>query len=101
MKKMYVAVRGDLLPTYRMVQGSHALAQYMLEHAQKAQEWSNSTIVFLQIQDEQELSGIAENLHKKGLNFSTFHEPDIGHQLTALASYEEEKYFRGKKLVEE
>lgn len=30
--KMYVIVREDLGTIYKMVQGSHALAAYMLEH---------------------------------------------------------------------
>jgi len=32
MCKMYVAVRKDLGSIYKMVQGSHGLAQYALEH---------------------------------------------------------------------
>lgn len=32
MKKMFILVRADLGFPYKMVQGSHALAQYALEH---------------------------------------------------------------------
>ena len=49
MKKMYVLVRKDLPSTYRMVQGAHAVAEYLLRYPDT--EWKNGTLVFLGVPD--------------------------------------------------
>ena len=50
-QKMYVLVRKDLAETYRIVQGSHALAQYALDHPVEFQKWHNTTIVYLGVRN--------------------------------------------------
>ena len=99
MNKMYVIVRKDLGNIYKMVQGSHALAQFMLEHGQIAKEWNNSTIVFGQVESEEQLFHLIDKLEIRGIEYSKFNEPDIDNQLTAIASYTEEKIFRNIKLA--
>lgn len=86
-KKMYVLVRKDLEKTYRMVQGSHALAAFALEYTALFNEWNNGTIVFLGIRNEDKLREKADELFLKQLPYSVFVEPDIDLQMTALACY--------------
>lgn len=101
MNKMYVITRDDLGTVYKMVQGAHALAQFMLEHGQVAKEWNNQTIVFLSVDDEQKLTKLASKLDRSFQKFSYFREPDIGNQLTALASYGDGKIFGNIRLASE
>ena len=97
--KMYILIRKDLNPTYRAVQGGHALAEYMLRHPIQAQEWGNHTLIYLQIQNEQELELWAEKLNYKGITWEGFREPDIGNQLTAIACLSDGKPFSNLKLL--
>lgn len=99
MKKLYVLTRLDLDLTYRAVQGGHALAEYMLKHPTQAAEWGNHTLIYLQADNEEALNMWAERLGYKGINFSTFKEPDLGHETTALACYCEGKIFSNLKLL--
>ena len=97
--KMYVVVREDLEPIYKMVQGAHALAGYMLEHGQAAAEWNNETLVFIYVKDEEKLFRLKNKLEYKGIKFHSFYEPDIGNQLTSIACYSEEQIFKNYQLV--
>lgn len=86
--KMYVLVRKDLDAIYRMVQGSHALAQYAIEHPIEMNLWGNRTIVFLGVRNEDALQLIEYKLRMKNKIYSTFREPDLHNQLTAIACYD-------------
>lgn len=77
--KLYGIVRKDLSRSQQAVQCSHAIAQYLLEH--KNLEWDNGTIVLLKA-DLQEINFLKQNLKQ----YSEFYEPDIGNQLTAIAT---------------
>ena len=96
---MYIIVRDDLNSIYKMVQGSHALAQFMLEHTQIANEWNNNTIVFVKTNNEQSLHKWKRRLEIDEKTFSTFYEPDIDNQLTAIACYDDGHIFRNLQLV--
>lgn len=99
--KMFVIVREDLGTIYKMVQGSHALAQFALDNHQIFNEWGNQTIVFVDIKDEIKLQNLAEKLGYMGIAFSKFYEPDIDNQLTAIACYSDGKVFSNLKLAKE
>lgn len=49
MKKMYVIVRNNLPVKYRMVQGTHAVAEFLL--CGPKTEWDNGTLVFVSVPD--------------------------------------------------
>lgn len=93
---MYVLVRNDLGKSYKFVQGFHALAQWMIDFPGT---WKNSTIVILNVRDENELFFIGEKLKMLGINYSTFNEPDIGNELTSIASYCDNKVFSKMNLA--
>jgi len=79
--KMFVLVRKDLSKSQQGVQGGHALAQYALDHSEEFKIWGNHTIVYLKV--DYDYLRIFESNEK----FSCFYEPDIGNQLTAIATY--------------
>lgn len=93
--KLYVLVRADLSKSQQAVQAGHALAQFLLEHRDTA--WDNGTLVYLKVPDEQVLQQWAEKLKQFGI--STFREPDIGDQLTAIAALGVGEHVRGLSLM--
>lgn len=84
--KMYVLIREDMEPKNRMVQGGHAVAQFLLEHKDEQQNWRNGYMIYLGIKDEAALKKWEEKLKEGGIPFSTFTETDWGDPTnTALA----------------
>lgn len=86
--KMYVIVRNDLSNIYRMVQGAHALSQYAIDHPLFFDEiWNNQYLIFLSVFNLIELKEVEQLLIEKRVTYSKFYEPDLDHQLTAIAFY--------------
>ena len=94
MNKMYIFVRKDLAPMYRMVQGAHALAQYAIELPEQFEEWNNETIVFIEVKHDGQLMTLKNVLAHRHISFSKFFEPDHNNELTAIACYSEEEQFK-------
>ncbi len=60
-------------------------------------------LVYCWVKNEQELSRLAEYLDFKGIKYTGFREPDIGDQLTAIATepLTDRKPLKKLKLVKE
>ena len=86
-KKLYVIVRGDLAPGLRAAQACHALRQFAAEHPEVDADWftTSNTIVLLEVPDLEALSELCFELDSRGVRRASFIEPDIGHELTAIA----------------
>ena len=97
MKKLYVVVRKDLSKSQQAVQGGHALAEYVLLN--RDTEWDNGTLVYLSIRDETELKDLTKKLECDRIHHITFREPDIGDQLTAIASLGNNEHFERMSLI--
>jgi hypothetical protein len=83
--KLYVLVRDDLkTPGYKAVQAGHAVAEFLLEYG-KTPGWDNGTLVFLVVKSEDELEYYQDLFAYREKLYSSFYEPDIGNQLTAVA----------------
>lgn len=94
--KMYVLCRKDLGAIYGIVQGTHAVAEYLLK---KETKWMNGTIVMLGVTNEYVLKKWQEKLQKNNIPFASFLEPDLGQQLTAIACVlEDGKIFEKLRL---
>lgn len=98
MNKLYVLVRRDLTPSYQAVQAGHAVAQWMLQYGQTS-EWRNNTLVYLGVDNEQELDHWKQKLSFKNMEWVEFREPDIGNQTTAIACLNEGKVFSNLRLL--
>ena len=98
-KKLYILIRRDLKPTYRGVQGGHALAQWMLEYPTQAQEWNNGTLIYLSVSCEDALKAWGEKLDSLNITWAGFREPDIGHELTAIATYGNGELYKELRLL--
>jgi len=96
-QRLYVLVRKDLPESYRAVQAGHAVAQWILcDHDQL---WLNETLVYLGVDNEEDLMYWKDKLYYKNINYEEFREPDIGNQLTAIATLTDGKIFRKLKLI--
>jgi len=94
-QRLYVLVRNDLPQSYKAVQAGHAVAEWLL----RDQTWRNETLVYLGVNDENELLDWKERLDFKNKKYTEFREPDIGNQLTAIATLTEGKIFKNLKLL--
>lgn len=95
--KLYVVVREDLSPSYRAVQAGHAVAEFLLRGPTSI--WTNGILVYLGVNDERELRWWSDRLTHKNIDWVGFEEPDIGNQLTAVASLGNDKIFKRLKLM--
>jgi peptidyl-tRNA hydrolase len=84
MMKLYVLVRKDLSKSQQAVQAGHAVAEWLL-HSPDSSDWKNGTLVYLSVENEEDLEYMVQKLVKKGENVTAFREPDIGDRMTALA----------------
>lgn len=91
--KMYVLVRKDLSSSYSAVQAGHALAEYIIDHPDRMGfdfddrgTWMNGTLIYLAVDDVNALTNWAATLSEQGILFSEFVEPDIGDEITAIAT---------------
>jgi hypothetical protein len=93
--RLYVLVRKDLDPQYRAVQAGHAVAEWLLHN----QSWRNETLIYLGVPNEFSLYRWADKLDRKGIEWMGFREPDIGNQLTAIASVNDGRIFKNLELL--
>lgn len=95
--KMYIVVRKDLSKSQQAVQGGHALAEYLLLN--KDHSWTNGTLVYLGVRNENELKDLSKKLKSDEIHHESFLEPDIGNQLTAIASLGNNNHFEKINLA--
>lgn len=88
MNRLYVLIDQKLDAVYGCVQGGHAVAQWLLEHPN--QNWNNNYLYA-------DLDKWRLDLTNK--DYSTFHEPDLNNQLTAIALQDDGRMFKKLKLV--
>lgn len=69
--------------------------QWLLEHPN--QDWNNSYLIYLYA----DLDIWRFRLDLVGKDYSSFHEPDLGNQLTAIALQDDGRMFKKLKLVRE
>lgn len=97
MSKMYVIVRNDLTPSQKAVQAGHALAEWMLEDSES---WKNHTLVYLTVKSRIQLENLITDLQWDDLKYVQFNEPDINNEVTAVASYGNNRFFKRLNLLQ-
>ena len=99
MQKLYVLINKELGLIYSAVQAGHAVAEWMLRYGYgQLKEWENGTLIYLDVDNEQDLMLWSERLNRRGMEWIGFREPDIGDQLTAIACLTDSKVFSNLKL---
>ena len=86
-EKLIVITRRDLTPGYQAVQAAHAAIEFQHEHPEIAKEWNTCSkyLIFLTVENEEELLFFLEKIKYYNLKYTIFREPDIDNQLTAIA----------------
>lgn len=86
-EKLYVIVREDLNPSYQAVQAGHAAIQFQHDHSDIANRWHRDSnyLVYLSAKDESHLFKLISKADNQDIKYSTFIEPDMGDQVTAIA----------------
>lgn len=91
MKRLYVLIDQKLDAVYGCVQGG----QWLLEHPK--QDWNNSYLIYLYA----DLDKWKVRLDLVNKDYSSFYEPDLDNQLTAIALQDDGRMFKKLKLVRE
>ena len=85
MKKLYVIVRKDLSTSQQAVQAGHAVAAFLL-HGQFFRRWRNETLIYLGVKGLHQLENLKHKLDCYDIPYVEFREPDIGNEVTAIAT---------------
>jgi len=79
--------RRDLAPGAQAAQLTHAAIQFQKEHSDIQNEWffKSNYIALLSTENEESLKQLLLKANIKDIKCSTFYEPDLDNQLTAVA----------------
>jgi hypothetical protein len=81
---VYAFVRQDLPPPQQAIQAAHACIEAARSFISPADEHPH--LVLLAVADELQLARVLTRLLRLDVQCKPFHEPDLGHELTALAT---------------
>lgn len=86
MKRLVTIIREDLSPGYQIAQTVHVVAEYTMMNPELIKEWytRNNYVLSLSVKNKEELTEFATQLHKLGVKFNIFYEPDIN-EMTSVA----------------
>jgi hypothetical protein len=98
MSKLYILTRRDLSRSQRAVQAGHAVAEWLL-HNNSNKNWTNGTLVYLAVRNEQELNSWIGDLESKQISFVSFKEPDRNYETTAIAILGNSELFKSLPLM--
>ena len=95
--KLYVIVRKDLSVSQRAVQAGHVVAQFCLYGP--FSRWTNGTLIYLGIKNLEELEKLMNQLRNNNNKYTEFREPDIGNEVTAIATDQHYELFERMRLL--
>ncbi len=82
-KRLYVLVRKNLELSSPGVQAGHCVAHFCL-NSSLAKEWNNRTLIYLEIENLEELKYWVFKLEKRNVEVFKFFEEDLNNELTAI-----------------
>lgn len=94
---MFVIVRKDLSKSQQAVQAGHALAEYLLRGP--STEWQNGTLIYLGVKGLNQLENLKHKFEIHDIPFKEFREPDIGNEITAIATDRENRFIKKLNLA--
>lgn len=86
MIKLYLITRRDLEPGAQAAQLVHAMTEFCLQQPEITKNWHaiSNTVVILSVANEQELRKLHNKAKQLDITCSSFTEPDLDNQLTAI-----------------
>lgn len=104
--RMYGLVPYNLSPIQQGIQFGHGVVEYMMKYMNKyqTQNWANKDKTFIvlnggttNLDGSGTLNQHLETLKENGIIVSTFHEPDLGNQLTSVNFLVDERVWDREK----
>lgn len=85
--RLYIAVRADLAPGLAAAQIAHAAFLFASQHPELTRPWlaQSQYLIVVSVPDEIALIGLASRALSEGIVVSTWSEPDLAEQKTAVA----------------
>jgi peptidyl-tRNA hydrolase len=85
--RLYIAVRADLAPGLAAAQAVHAAFLFAQQHPELVGPWQRDSqyLVIVSVPDEIALIGLASRALEQGIEVSSWHEPDMADETTAVA----------------
>jgi peptidyl-tRNA hydrolase len=85
--RLYIAVRSDLSVGLAAAQAVHAAFSFATRHPSITGPWQRESqyLVIVTVPDEVALISLASNALARNLEVSTWHEPDLAGEATAVA----------------
>jgi peptidyl-tRNA hydrolase len=76
-----------MTPAYQAIQSGHAAIQFQYDYPDIAKEWYDNSnyLIYLSVENENELKRLIHRLEKSNIKYSVFRESDIDNQITAIA----------------
>ena len=96
--KLYVLVRSDLTKSQQAVQAGHSVAEWLI-NSPDTKNWRNGVLVYLSVDDEKHLHRWSNKLDDHDVTHVKFTEPDMDHQITALATLGNSDLFKSLRLM--
>ena len=86
-EKLIIITRRDLFPGYQAVQAAHAGINFQHQHPEIAAKWNKQSnyLIILSVKNEEKLKFYLEKFKYHELKTTTFKEPDINNEITAIA----------------
>lgn len=85
--RLYIVVRADLPAGLQVAQAIHAAFQFSQQHPDLVRPWHQDSqyLVVLAAPSEHALRALSAKAMQRGLPHSTWTEPDLGDEATAIA----------------
>lgn len=85
--RLYIAVREDLSPGLAAAQAVHAAFAFAQQHPELVEPWQRDSqyLVIVSVVDEVALISLASRALERGIEVTTWHEPDMNDAATAVA----------------
>ncbi len=84
-QRLYIVGRADLGPGLRAAQVGHAAFAFAIEHPDITRRWHPNYLILLEAKDLSELKRYERLAKKLHVKYSSWQEPDLCGELTALA----------------
>ena len=75
-----------MTPAQQSVQAGHSAIQFQHEHSEISKKWFKESLylVYLSVENKEELLKLISKLEKSQIKFSAFIEPDMGGEITSI-----------------
>ena len=101
-ERIYTITRKDISFGQKIVQSNHASTQYLIDHSPHIEgKWSNGSIICLELGNEKSLKRWIKKLEDNDIKYSLFREPDMNHEITAIAALHHGDIFHGIPLIKD